>query len=473
MFYYIIRRVLIFVPTLLIISLIAFGLSKMSPGDPVGQWCESDEKGDLRSSISKEKDCLQIAKSFNLDKPSFYFSITSAAYPDTLYKFYRQEKRIALSDLCSQYGNWPQIDDYYKKIKTLDFALYNIPDSLGDNRIKLKSITGQLPFNSKEEKINSYLLQIENQISITPALIPFINEPFSDLKRAYTTMQGEARTHRLFIPSFNWYGSDNQYHHWFSNFIRGNFGISYADNRPVSTRIWEALQWTLLLNILALLFAYGLAIPIGIFSGSNPDTFRDRFSTSVLYILYSLPSFWVASLLVTFFTTGEFGMDFFPTGGTGLLDDDAPFWNRFWDTAYHLILPVFCISYAAFAFISRQVRGGLINELNQDYIRTAYAKGLSKDTVVKKHGFRNALFPLITLFANILPATIAGSVIIEVIFSIPGMGRLAYNAIFQEDWPIVFAVLMLSAVLTIIGNLLADILYAAADPRISFEKNDK
>jgi len=470
MFYYIIRRVLLFIPTLLIISLIAFGLSKMSPGDPISQWCEDKDKADLRDALSKEKDCLQIAKSFKLDKPSFYFTITSAAYPDTLYKFYRQEKRITLRELCTQYGNWPLIDDYYKKIKKLDFALFNIPDSLGDNRIRLKSITGQLPFNSKKEKINSYLNQIENQIRKAPALTPFIEEPFTQLKTAYSTMQQEASPHRLFIPRVNWYGMDNQYHHWFSSFIKGDFGISYADNRPVSTRIWEALQWTVLLNIMAILIAYGLAIPIGIFSGSNPDTVRDKVSTTILYILFSLPSFWVATLLVTFFTTGEFGMDFFPTGGTGILDDSAPFWSRFWDTAYHLISPVFCISYAAFAFISRQVRGGLINELNQDYIRTAYAKGLSKNTVVKKHGFRNSLFPLITLFANILPATIAGSVIIEVIFSIPGMGRLAYNSIFLEDWPIVFAVLMLSAVLTIIGNLLADILYAAADPRISFDK---
>jgi len=161
-------------------------------------------------------------------------------------------------------------------------------------------------------------------------------------------------------------------------------------------------------------------------------------------------------------------MNWFPTGGLGNLAKDAPFWSRFWETAYHLILPVFCVTYTAFAFITRQMRGGMLNELEQDYVRTARAKGLDNNQVTWRHAFRNGLFPIITLLANVLPATLAGSVIVEIIFSIPGMGRLAFNSIFQGDWPVLFTVIMLSAILTLLGNLIADMLYAVADPRVRF-----
>ena len=152
----------------------------------------------------------------------------------------------------------------------------------------------------------------------------------------------------------------------------------------------------------------------------------------------------------------------------GELPESAPYWDRFFETAYHFILPLFCLTYASFAFISRQMRGGMLNVLEMDYIRTARAKGLKKQVVIWKHAFRNSLIPIITLFANIFPAAISGSFIIEVIFSIPGMGQLTLQAIFQRDYPIVFTVLMFSSILTLVGILIADIMYAFVDPRISF-----
>jgi peptide/nickel transport system permease protein len=185
-------------------------------------------------------------------------------------------------------------------------------------------------------------------------------------------------------------------------------------------------------------------------------------------VLYSLPNFWIATMLVVFFTTPEYGMDWFPSLGLGDLPPDAPFWQRFVEAGTHLVLPVFCLAYGALAFISRQVRGGMLNVIRQDYIRTAWAKGLNAQPVIWKHAFSNALFPIITMFASIFPAVFAGSVVIEVIFNIPGMGKLTVDAIFQRDWPVVYTVLMLAAVLTMTGILVADILYAIADPRVSY-----
>ncbi|MBK9015527.1 MAG: ABC transporter permease [Saprospiraceae bacterium] len=161
-------------------------------------------------------------------------------------------------------------------------------------------------------------------------------------------------------------------------------------------------------------------------------------------------------------------MDIFPSKFPDDIPTSAPWWKQIWLAVPHLLLPIFCVTYPSVAYISRQARGGMANVLGQDYIRTARAKGLPERAVIWKHGFRNALFPLITLFASVLPAAIAGSVAIEVIFDIPGMGLLTYDAIFQKDWPIVFTVLMLGSVLTVAGMLLADILYAFTDPRIKY-----
>lgn len=162
-----------------------------------------------------------------------------------------------------------------------------------------------------------------------------------------------------------------------------------------------------------------------------------------------------------------------PARGMGSLPSTAPFWDRFVESLSHLILPVFCLTYGSLAFISRQMRGGMLDVLQQDYIRTARAKGLGQRAVVWRHAFRNALFPIITLFASIFPAALAGSVVIESIFNIPGMGKLTISAINQQDWPLVYTILMFSALLTMIGILVADALYALLDPRVSYTNPKK
>ena len=209
---------------------------------------------------------------------------------------------------------------------------------------------------------------------------------------------------------------------------------------------------------------------MGVVAAAKKNSVFDKTSTLITFLLFSLPSFWIATILVVFFTTPEYGSwtNIFPSIGLGKNYGVQSGWANFWDVAAHLILPVFCLTYAALAFISRQVRGGMLDVLQKDFIRTAKAKGVAPKKVIWKHAFRNSLFPIITLFAAVFPATLAGSVVIEVIFNIPGMGRLAFDAIYAEDWPIVFSVLMLAAILTIIGNLVADMLYAAADPRVTF-----
>ncbi|MDW8274053.1 MAG: ABC transporter permease, partial [Chitinophagales bacterium] len=303
-------------------------------------------------------------------------------------------------------------------------------------------------------------------------------------------MVNRATTHLKYIPAFYWYGTANQYHRWLfgdvpwfgknddptktsRGFFRGDFGNSYLDGRPVVSIIGDALKWTLLLNFIAFFITYLVSIPLGVSLAVRKGTTYDRVTTTINFILYSLPTFWIATLLITFFTSDYYAswMNLFPTHGVGKTGDEYGFWEKIADRAYHFILPVFCMVYGSFAYISRQMRGGMLTVLRQDFIRTAFAKGLPPRKVYWKHAFRNSLIPIITMFSSFLPAMISGSVIIEYIFTIPGMGRVSYESVVARNFPVLFTLLMFSAILTMLGNLISDILYAVIDPRISFTKN--
>ena len=463
---YLIKRILIFIPTLLLISLIAFGLSKMAPGDPV----DTPDGGVENSIVNTEKIYEERAEFLGLNKPAFYVAFTSRAYPDTLYKILKKDRRATVSKLVAQYGNWPQIQTYYEQVRQVELLMEHLEtDTLRESLRQIRPSLRLLYLSYRHKRISSLLETIESKVE-TDSLIMHTSLPgaVERLKRDYLNVRAECTKHLLYIPDIKWHGWDNQYHNWLTCFLMFDFGVSYYDGRPVSSRMKDALFWTIILNLLAIFFAYLLSIPLGVFSAIWKDSVFDRSTTLLLFILYSLPSFWIATMLVVFFTTPEYGMDWFPSLGTGELPPEVPFLDRFFETATHLILPVFCLTYSALAFISRQVRGGMLNVIRQDYIRTAWAKGLGSRSVVWNHAFRNALFPIITMFANIFPAVFAGSVVIEVIFNIPGMGKLTVEAIFQRDWPVVYTVLMLSATLTMVGILLADVLYALVDPRVSY-----
>ncbi len=261
-----------------------------------------------------------------------------------------------------------------------------------------------------------------------------------------------------------------QYVLWLWNMCRGDFGNSFVDNRPVLEKIVERIPVTLSISIFVIFLEYLIAIPIGIYSAARQYSFWDRFSTFILFVLYSLPSFWIATMCIVFLANVEY-LKIFPTSGlTTLGSDNWPFIERLWDRVQHLILPITCYAYASFAFLSRQMRGSMLEVIRQDYIRTARAKGLTEKTVVLKHALRNSLIPIITLLGTILPALVGGSVIIETIFSIPGVGQLAFQALVSRDYPLIMAELVMSAVLTVVGLLVVDILYAYVDPRIAFSR---
>lgn len=269
------------------------------------------------------------------------------------------------------------------------------------------------------------------------------------------------------------YGLDQplhiQYGRWVQRLARLDFGVSYIDDRPVLTKIGEAIPITLLLNLISIAIIYAISLPVGVLSALRPGGWREQFTALVFYMLYSLPTFWVASLLLTGFAVGDY-LDWFPL--FGYLSEGAehlPWYGLAGNVAWHLVLPVLCLTYGGFAFLARFGRTVMLEVIHQDYIRTARAKGLREWDVVVKHGVRNALIPFITLMGTLLPGLLGGSIIIEQIFGIPGMGKLSFDAVMARDYPLVMGIATIDALLTLVSLLLSDLLYAAVDPRVSFE----
>lgn len=270
------------------------------------------------------------------------------------------------------------------------------------------------------------------------------------------------------------YGLDRpipvQYLLWVKRLATLDFGNSYKDHRPVLAKVGEALPVTLLLNLVSIVLIYLISVPLGVFSAVSPDSRLDRVVTLALFVLYSLPSFWVAMIFIIYLGGGEY-LDLFPV--VGIVSEgygSLGFLGKIGNLLWHLVLPVTVLTYGGLAFLSRFSRAQLLEVIRQDYIRTARAKGLPERVVIMKHALRNALIPFVTLMGTLLPALIGGSVIVEQIFSIPGMGRLGFEAVLSRDYPTVMAIAAIEAVLTLASLLISDLVYVLVDPRISFER---
>ncbi len=269
------------------------------------------------------------------------------------------------------------------------------------------------------------------------------------------------------------YGLDKplpvQYALWVKRVFTFDFGNSYKDHRKVWDKIAERLPITIQLNLISIFLVYLIAIPCGVFSATRQGTLADRLLTLFFFFLYSLPSFWVAVLLIMLLGGGDF-WDIFPVYGISSIGaEHFSFFPWLLDRIWHLILPVLCLTYGGLAYLSRLTRSNMLEVIREDYVRTARAKGLNERVVIFKHAFRNALLPIVTLLAFLLPAMFGGSIIIESIFSIPGMGQLGFEAVLSRDYPVIMAITTISALLTLVGLLLSDILYALLDPRIQLD----
>lgn len=266
------------------------------------------------------------------------------------------------------------------------------------------------------------------------------------------------------------YGLDKpwylQYTNWLFRLVRLDFGKSFKDDRPVIKKISERLPATLLLNISSLLLIFSFALPIGIYSAIKQNSLFDKGMTVFVFLGFSVPAFWVALVLMILF---GIKLGWLPISGLRSLNwEEFSTLGKIGDMVKHLILPVFISAFTGLAGLSRYSRASMLEVIHQDYIRTARAKGLPEKEIIFKHALRNALIPIVTILGLSLPDLIGGSFIFETIFAYPGMGRLGYEAIMARDYPVVMGVGTIAALLTLVGNFLADILYAYVDPRIRY-----
>lgn len=275
------------------------------------------------------------------------------------------------------------------------------------------------------------------------------------------------RMREIFGLNDPWYIA---YFKWLGRTATGDLGSSLSRNAPVSSLIAQRVGPTLLLSVSSLLLTYLLAIPMGLYASARANKLEERAMSTVLYMLYSLPSFVAALLLQTFFAIRMQGTAFeLPL--FGMVSDDFDTMTagqQVWDLFTHSLLPVTCYTYGSLAYYSRFVRANMQEVVRQDYIRTARAKGVGPTSVLLNHAFRNTLIPLVTMIGLTLPTLLSGSIILEQIFSWPGMGKLFFESIRERDYPTLMGLMLMFSTLTLLGQLLADMLYAFVDPRVSY-----
>jgi peptide/nickel transport system permease protein len=451
---FILKRVLFFIPTWLAISVIVFQLSQCTVGDSVAIRLQNEDE----KSHSIEGLYEQTARQMGHDKPTFYLSITSKAYPDTLYKIVRKDRRVALENLINQFGNWSEISSYHHSIKAF------LSKIEGDTEgVKLKNDLEQLLIQSNVEKIQFYIKNL-SKISLSQ---DYLSGGVQNISILFENITKNPTRYLLFMPKIVFNGFDNQYHHWLKQFIKGDFGVSLRDDLPISKKLMNPLSITLVMSLFSVILSYLIAIPLGIYAASKQGTRNERWLSRSIFALYSVPTFWVATLGIIFLTTPQYGLKIFPSVGMADLAPDASFLSWLGANLGKLMLPIFCMSLHLTMVLTRHLQSNMVETLRAEYIRTAKAKGTPYRLILTKHAFPNALFPLITILGQLLPTLITGSFVVEFIFNIPGMGWMVFEAISNRDWTVVYAIVMLASLMILVGSLLTDVLYQKFNPRVT------
>lgn len=431
-----------------VVSLVAFFMSHHVPQDPVIALMQS--KGlmvgeqDMQINAKGYED---LYKELGRDKPLFYFSILPHHYPSNINIHSSERLKSHLIKLLSNgYGYAESLalllatDTIYRQAREDKTLL--VPILQGEQ----VGVQVEAFYRSHDVKDLASLSQLDNNRRLL-----------------------DASHNAFFWPRLYWHGTQNQYHQWLREAIRGRFGISFMHNKEASSLVKKALIWTGALSLLDILFSFVIGIAAAYFMAKNPTGFKEKTLSQALYFLYAMPVFWLATLCVIYFTTDDYGTwtNIFPSVGINIYPEVGPIKQVLYN-APKLILPVLIMSIGTITFIAKMLTQSLHNEMAKPYILTAYAKGLTPSQALKKHALPNALLPLITILAGALPRSLAGAVVIEVIFNLPGVGRLMYESIGSADWNVVFCIMMFLAVVTMLSYLVGDLLYAFVNPKIKY-----
>lgn len=517
---YIIKRVLLMIPTFVVISMIIFLVLNLAPGDPAAQ-----QAADGTESVSQDaQESYRIFKEqFNLDKPILFntrYNLTAEEVESKLLilsDFRRpicpdkaltevsegvapptepalDEAEIAqqTDENCTPIAERPRSGDVIDAQSNIqDWGHYAIPHLLdiaqNHARVDVRRLaTNQLSTNARTPLLERSNPDPSREIRDQNRLIAQGNNRIRQWRvpQAATTDEITTMLEENWLPWFEEHRDryeysatekvgifflDTRFAKYWANLLKFDLGISSQNRRPVLETLKEKLPYTLVLSFFSIFFAYLLSVPLGIWSAYNQNTKSDQFITVLLFVLYSLPSFFTAVLLIRFFSVGR-PFDIFPSGGFVAADpENLTFLEYLFSVGWHITLPVICLTYGSLAALSRYARTGILDVIRADYIRTARAKGLSESMVVIKHAVRNGMIPILTLLGTLLPALVSGSIVIEFIFDIPGIGLYLFESIFLRDYNAIMGCLLLSTVMTLVGLLISDISYAVVDPRITFD----
>lgn len=496
---YIVKRILLMIPTLFLIVLVVFGLLQLAPGKPTPTQASASGAESTQSMEGRESYRI-FKEQFNLDKPIFFnqrYAIDASEIRGELHVLADYARPICPEDGtkvadCLSASERPEsatviaaqdrVEDLGSYITP---ALYQIAktserDDVRALAINHLAVNAQFDLRNEfsasrsdeDEAYNKSVYQKNQKISSWTLPGDASGEQIDTLLAEKWTPWIQENTKRFeysgwqkFVITFG----DTRFAKYLSNILHFDFGISSADKQPIMPTVWKKMKVSAVLGFFSIFFAYLISVPLGVWSAYRQGTKADEAVTVGLFLLYSLPSFFTAVLVLKWLTVGQ-PFEWFPTGGfqsSGA--EHMTTLEAVGDIAYHMILPVFCLTYGALASLSRYARAGLLDVIRADYIRTARAKGLSESMVVLKHAVRNGMIPILTLLGTLLPAIIGGSVVLEFVFNLPGLGLYMLDSIFVRDYNAIMAITLVSAVLTLVGILLSDLSYAVVDPRISFD----
>ncbi len=449
---YLLHRLLLAIPTLLVVSLATFALSHCTVSDPIPYDYEAQPAA-----------YLARAHQLELDKPPFYFSLRSMAVPDTLHRILPVETREHLARLTSVWGNWSAIDRYWKAAAAVEMV--GRPHAQGGVLVTLRAMR----FARSPQEAAPLIAALNAWADALPdaTLRVQVQGHLSIAQQALTHWAEHPQRWKTLVPVLHWHGTDNRYHRWLMGFLSGNPGVSTITGNPLVNELRPRLYATLLINGIALLLAYGLGIPLGMFMARWQGRPWDSALRFGVLFTYSMPVIWLGSVLMLLLARPDVGLGWLRGGSAEPWSlSGKSFWQWASNNADHFLLPAFTLALHYGAIVALQMRTGLVEALEQDFIRTARAKGLSEHTVFWRHAFRDGLFPVITTFSHFFPVLFSGSLVVEYLFDFPGMGVKMQTSFAQHDYPVLFAMVMFIAAITLLGMLIADVLYAWADPRV-------
>ncbi len=396
----------------------------------------------LLSPDQLKREYVRLQKYYGYDLPLFYFGIERlSSYP----KVYSMTPQAAsfVQKITAQTANPESLERFMQLVDSLD-----LPENQVRTLFSAQSVSGVASWWAQ--------LGIQDQ----------------DLEKNVQALGKRKSFIRHFVPVLRWYGRSNQYDRWLSRVLQGDFGRSVVDDQPVRSKVYSAIYWTLLLNLTALVLIFTMGIVLGYFAARSNARWVSRLISVVSYIFFAVPIFWLATLMIVFFTTDDYGSWTHWFASVGVMEDCSglSIIGCFGENFRYMILPILCLTLPSLAYIIRQVYVGITSEKKARYVLFLKSLGHPKSAIFFKRILPNALIPIITLIGQAIPALISGSVVLEIIFNIPGVGRLLYMSIFAQDWNVVMLMVLIVAVMTMLGYLVVDLLYKLVNPKIEIDR---